>query len=153
MTAEQVSQLINWLATITVSAIGIWNIFTIRKRNKSLDKVDEVSNIKSLNESVSLANSRALQAEKLYVEEKDRFEEQTRKQDEARMKVEEDVFLLTQRIKTLEIELEEKYSLPYRIVFDVRLGKEPFIDGASITHIKERRKEEISVLVDRRHNQ
>lgn len=147
-----VDQVINWLATITISAIGIWNLFTIRKRNRSLDKVDEVSNIKSLNESVALANTRALHAEKLYVDEKAYFEEETKKQEAGRAKVEEDMFLLTQRIKTLEVELEEKYSLPYRIVFDVRLGKDPFIDGASITHIKERRKEEIPVLVDRRKN-
>lgn len=152
MTSEHISQIINWLATLTISAIGIWNLFTIRKRNRSLDKVDEVTNIKSLNESIDLANTRALRAEKLYIEEKEAFEEETKKQEAGRSKLEEAMFLLTNRIKTLETELEDKYSLPYRIVFEVRLGKEPSIDNASITHIPERRKEEVPVVYDRRRN-
>lgn len=152
MTAEQISQIINWMATVTVSAIGVWNIVTIRKRNRSLDKVDEVSNIKTLNESIDLANTRALRAEKLYIEEKEAFEEETKRQEAGRSKLEESMFLLTNRIKTLETELEDKYSLPYRIVFEVRLGKEPSLDNASITHITERREEEVPVVYDRRRN-
>ena len=143
-------KVVNYLSTLILAVVGIWNIITIQQRNKSLKNVDDVQNIKTLNESISLANSRALEAEKFYDKARDGFEIERNQYRKEREEMEEKLSLVVIRIKALEVELNEKYSLPYRIVFDVTLGTNPEIVGSEIKHIPERREKEVPVIVDRR---
>lgn len=140
-----IDQIINYFSTLVLAGIGIWNVVTIRERNKTLGANDGVTNIKTLNDAVILANNRALKAEELY-------DVEAKKHDESRIKLGNDIFLLTKRLQTLETELAETYSLPYRITFDVVLGTAPQIVKAEILHITERRVEEKSVEVERRNS-
>lgn len=145
-----IDQIINYLSTLILAGIGIWNVATIRQRNRSLNKVDDVSNLTALNQAIDLANDRALKAEKLYAAERENSERENTKHEESRSKLSDDILLLTKRLKALEVELSEAYARPYKITFDVVLGVAPEIHKAEIIHLTERRVLEVPVNVDRR---
>ena len=119
-------QIITYLSILSAIVLGLGNWYTLSKRNVSLETTDIASNSKILNEAVTLANQRALAAEKQYY------------------KLQEEYDLLEKRILTLE------RSLSYRISFDVVLGTKPSIERSEIVHVLERRVKEAQVDIERR---
>ena len=68
-------RLVTWLGLLGTLILGLLNFFNASKRNKSQGMLDEGNYINTLNESVRLANARALSAEKERVEVETKAEE------------------------------------------------------------------------------
>jgi len=85
-------RLVTWLGLLGTLILGLLNFFNASKRNKSQGMLDEGNYINTLNESVRLANARALSAEKERVEVETKAEEREQR--------------LIQRIDDLDAKLE-----------------------------------------------
>ena len=85
-------KLVTWFGILGTLILGLLNFFNASKRNKSQGMLDEGNYINTLNESVRLANARALSAEKERVEVETKAEEREQR--------------LIQRIDDLDAKLE-----------------------------------------------
>lgn len=83
MTTEQLLIFGSYLITVIVALLNFWSKIFKPKSESDLDKgkarIDEVTYAKLLNESVNLANERALKSEREALESETRFEERERK--------------------------------------------------------------------------
>ena len=86
-------RLVTWLGLLGTLILGLLNFFNASKRNKSQGMLDEGNYINTLNESVRLANARALSAEKERVEVETKAEEREER--------------LTDRIDDLDAKLDK----------------------------------------------
>lgn len=113
----------NWitlLGFVLTFGLGVFNWISGMKRNNSIGMLERGNYLKSVNESVSLANQRAPDAESRAFKAEKRADE------------------LEQRIEDLE------GRLSYRLTFDVVLGSKPTVEHVEIDHYPNRRKKEMA---------
>lgn len=109
----------NWITVlgfVLTFGLGIFNLLSGMKRNTSIGMLERGNYLKTVNESVELANKRALDAETRAIAAEHRADE------------------LLKRIEDLESRLS------YRLTFDVVLGSNPVIEHVEIDHFSNRRK-------------
>lgn len=107
-------------------ALGLFNWYNGSQRNKSMGMLERGSYLKTINESVDLANKRALDAEKRAISAEIRAD------------------ALEKRISDLE------GLLSYKLTFDVLLGANPKVEHVTIEHYPERRNADVRVQHDNR---
>jgi len=132
-------------------ALGLLNYFSKRSEVLSKGKVDnaeakvkDADALNSLSKAVDLANERALKAEQRSSSLEDEFRADRKEWIKERGE------MLTE-IEGLRVVVEKTQQ--YRIMFDVILGVNAEILGASIKHVTDRRKEDVPFTgEDRRAN-
>lgn len=125
------------LGTIIAILLGVYNSYNSKRLGDSTIQSGQSGTIKTLNESVELANKRALAAE----ERANSLEEVYDKR----------AWIAEQKAEELESRLSVLESaLSYRITFDVTLGTKPKVEHVEIEHYPERRHEARKVEPDRR---